>query len=47
MDAFFGTATERWQELGGRPRDLEMAVERREIDLGRTRASATGAAAPV
>jgi phosphoribosyl 1,2-cyclic phosphodiesterase len=33
LDAFFGTALGRWEELGGDPAALEMAVERREIDL--------------
>jgi phosphoribosyl 1,2-cyclic phosphodiesterase len=47
MDAFFGTATEGWQDLGGRPSDLEMAVERREIDLAPVGTGAQGAAATV
>jgi phosphoribosyl 1,2-cyclic phosphodiesterase len=34
LDAFFGTAVEGWQALGGSPAALEMAVERREIELG-------------
>jgi phosphoribosyl 1,2-cyclic phosphodiesterase len=33
LDAFYGTALDRWEELGGDPGALEMAVERREIDL--------------
>jgi phosphoribosyl 1,2-cyclic phosphodiesterase len=34
LDAFFaGAALSRWTELGGRPDQLEMAVERREIEL--------------
>jgi phosphoribosyl 1,2-cyclic phosphodiesterase len=35
LDAFSGTATQRWTELGGAPDRLEMAVERRELDLDR------------
>ena len=34
LDAFAGTATERWCDLGGAAERLELAVERREIDLG-------------
>ena len=33
LDAFYGTALGRWDELGGDPEAIEMAVERREIDL--------------
>jgi phosphoribosyl 1,2-cyclic phosphodiesterase len=33
LDAFYGTAIERWEELGGRPDCLEMATERREIEV--------------
>jgi phosphoribosyl 1,2-cyclic phosphodiesterase len=33
LDAFCGTADARWEELGGRPDALELATERREIDL--------------
>jgi phosphoribosyl 1,2-cyclic phosphodiesterase len=34
LDAFAGKATERWCALGGAAERLELAVERREIDLG-------------
>jgi phosphoribosyl 1,2-cyclic phosphodiesterase len=34
LDAFFGAAIGRWSELGGDPAVIEMAVERREIELG-------------
>ena len=33
LDAFFGAAIGRWAELGGDPALIEMAVERRELDL--------------
>jgi ribonuclease BN (tRNA processing enzyme) len=33
LDAFYGAAIERWEELGGRPDCLEMATERREIEV--------------
>jgi phosphoribosyl 1,2-cyclic phosphodiesterase len=33
LDAFHGTAIERWEELGGDPERLDMAAERREIDV--------------
>jgi ribonuclease BN (tRNA processing enzyme) len=35
LDAFGGAAIGRWAELGGAPEALEMAVERREVDLDR------------
>jgi ribonuclease BN (tRNA processing enzyme) len=35
LDAFCGTAIQRWGELGGAADALEMAVERRELDIGR------------
>ena len=34
LDAFCGTAVQRWGELGGAPEALELAVERREVELG-------------
>jgi phosphoribosyl 1,2-cyclic phosphodiesterase len=34
LDVFHCRATEAWTELGGRATQLELAVERREIDLG-------------
>jgi phosphoribosyl 1,2-cyclic phosphodiesterase len=37
LDAFFGTATERWAELGGRPAQLALATERRELELAASR----------
>jgi phosphoribosyl 1,2-cyclic phosphodiesterase len=33
LDALFGTALERWEELGGEPDAIELAAERREIEL--------------
>jgi phosphoribosyl 1,2-cyclic phosphodiesterase len=37
LDAFHGTAIERWEALGGDPELLEMAAERREIELEATK----------
>ncbi|MDX6649949.1 MAG: hypothetical protein QOJ97_1900 [Solirubrobacteraceae bacterium] len=45
LDAFSGTAHQRWAQLGGDPAALELAVERREIELGRTTAPPAGAPA--
>jgi hypothetical protein len=39
LDAFFGAAIGHWSELGGDPALIEMAVERRELELGPRRAS--------
>jgi ribonuclease BN (tRNA processing enzyme) len=39
LDAFAGAALERWSALGGEPERLELAVERREVELGLTRAA--------
>jgi phosphoribosyl 1,2-cyclic phosphodiesterase len=36
MDAFFGSAIEGWAGLGHDPAQVEMAVERRELQLGAT-----------
>jgi phosphoribosyl 1,2-cyclic phosphodiesterase len=33
LDAFAGRAVTRWHDLGGRPEQLELATERREIEL--------------
>jgi phosphoribosyl 1,2-cyclic phosphodiesterase len=33
LDAFAGRAASRWQELGGRPDRVELATERREIEV--------------
>jgi phosphoribosyl 1,2-cyclic phosphodiesterase len=33
LDAFAGRAAGRWQELGGRPDQVELATERREIEV--------------
>jgi phosphoribosyl 1,2-cyclic phosphodiesterase len=33
LDALSGEATARWQDLGGRPDQVELATERRELDL--------------
>jgi phosphoribosyl 1,2-cyclic phosphodiesterase len=35
LDRLHGHAVERWSELGGRPEQLEMATERRELELVR------------
>jgi phosphoribosyl 1,2-cyclic phosphodiesterase len=45
LDSFSGTASQRWAQMGGDPAALELAVERREIELGRTVAPAAGAPA--
>jgi phosphoribosyl 1,2-cyclic phosphodiesterase len=43
LDAFGGTALQRWGELGGAADALELAVERRELEVGRSEvASRTG-----
>jgi phosphoribosyl 1,2-cyclic phosphodiesterase len=43
LDAFSGTALQRWGELGGAADALELAVERRELEVGRSEvASRTG-----
>jgi phosphoribosyl 1,2-cyclic phosphodiesterase len=34
LDEFFGIATERWGELGGDPKAIEMAAERLELEVG-------------
>jgi phosphoribosyl 1,2-cyclic phosphodiesterase len=34
LDAFCGTALQRWAELGGAAEALELAVERRELEVG-------------
>ena len=33
LDAFHGTAIERWAEIGGRPAQIALATERRELEL--------------
>lgn len=33
LDSFFATARERWGELGGEPGTVEMAAERRELEV--------------
>ena len=33
LDSFHGTATERWEALGGDPEKLDLASERREVEL--------------
>jgi phosphoribosyl 1,2-cyclic phosphodiesterase len=45
LDGLYGVALGRWAELGGRPDCLEMAVERREIDVGALVAGARAAGA--
>lgn len=44
LDAFCGTATERWEQMGGDPETIEMAAERREVEV--TSPGAKPAAAP-
>ncbi|HEY8867670.1 MAG TPA: MBL fold metallo-hydrolase [Solirubrobacteraceae bacterium] len=34
LDAFYGSALDCWGGLGGKPERIEMAVERRELELG-------------
>ncbi len=36
LDNAFGSATERWEEMGGDPAKIEMAAERHEVALGAT-----------
>ena len=43
LDAFYGTAAERWTELGGEPGQIEMAVEGRGLELAAAR---SGSASP-
>jgi phosphoribosyl 1,2-cyclic phosphodiesterase len=43
LDAFFGAAIGRWSELGGDPAVIEMAVERRELEIGPAAALTVGA----
>jgi phosphoribosyl 1,2-cyclic phosphodiesterase len=33
LDAFGGSAVERWEEIGGDPESLELAAERREVEV--------------
>jgi len=33
LDSFSGTAAQRWEELGGDPEKLELASERREVEI--------------
>lgn len=40
LDAFYGRALERWCEAGGQPERLEMATERRELELDAARTPA-------
>jgi ribonuclease BN (tRNA processing enzyme) len=40
LDSFFGTAIQRWEEMGGDPAAIEMATERREIQVGAAVAAA-------
>jgi hypothetical protein len=34
LDSFFGSAIGHWSELGGDPAQIEMAVERGELEIG-------------
>jgi ribonuclease BN (tRNA processing enzyme) len=43
LDAFYGKAIECWQGLGGDPATIEMAAERREVDLSEVPAAAVPA----
>jgi phosphoribosyl 1,2-cyclic phosphodiesterase len=40
LDAFQGTAAQAWQEMGGDPELIELAAERREIDVTAAKAGA-------
>jgi phosphoribosyl 1,2-cyclic phosphodiesterase len=40
LDAFTGTALSSWADLGGDPKRLELAVERRELQVGLSRRAA-------
>ncbi len=44
LDAFAGRAASRWQELGGRPDRVELATERREIEVAAPAAAGLGVA---
>jgi phosphoribosyl 1,2-cyclic phosphodiesterase len=44
LDAHFGAALQAWGKLGGDPTALEMATERRELELGGTPAAVTAEA---
>jgi phosphoribosyl 1,2-cyclic phosphodiesterase len=43
LDSFGGTAAERWGDLGGDPEKLELASERREVELSPTAVPAAAA----
>jgi phosphoribosyl 1,2-cyclic phosphodiesterase len=43
LDAFFGTACQYWEGMGGQTSQLEMGVERREIEVGAHLPEPTGA----
>src|SRR5262249_19747020 len=47
LDALAGEAALRWQELGGDPAQIELATERREIELDNTRPGRPGICAAV
>ena len=40
LDAFHGTAIERWGDLGGHPSQIELATERRQLSLEAPRPAA-------
>jgi len=42
LDSFLGTAVERWEALGGGATQLELAAERRELEVGAARELAAG-----
>jgi phosphoribosyl 1,2-cyclic phosphodiesterase len=46
LDAFAGRAAARWQELGGRPDRVELATERREIEVSASAPVDLGVAGP-
>lgn len=33
LDSFHGSAAQRWEQLGGDPEKLDLASERREVEL--------------
>ena len=47
LDRFEVEAQNRWVELGGHPEDVQLAVERRELALGRPAVPAEVAGTPV
>jgi ribonuclease BN (tRNA processing enzyme) len=47
LDSLCGDVGERWLELGGRPEQVELATERRELEIAPRSVPATASAAEV